>query len=197
MNRSATLYNAIALGLLLLLSGCQTLLGDGEQRDAIGTTPAALTHWNLDGRFGYRAGNDGGSASVKWEQRDRHGALHFSGPLGIGSARIRWQPGHAELDNGKDIHTATSTTELAWRLTGLELPVEALQFWVRGLPSPHVNAQPSFDEFGTLTALDQAGWHVRFDRYQTVDGLHLPFRLRAQHLDQRFTLIIKHWEPQP
>ncbi|MBQ0752631.1 MAG: outer membrane lipoprotein LolB [Gammaproteobacteria bacterium] len=187
------LFRALSLSALILLSGCQALRGTHE----IGSTPAALTDWNLDGRFGYRAGNDGGSASVKWEQRNEQGALHFSGPLGIGSARISWSPGHAELDNGKEILTATSTTELAWRLTGLDLPVEALQFWVRGLPWPDASARPIFDQTGTLTSLDQAGWQIRFDRYQAVDGLQLPARIRAQHLDQRFTLIVKNWEPLP
>jgi outer membrane lipoprotein LolB len=191
------IVRALSLSLIILLSGCQMLRGNIETGRGTGDTPAALTHWNLDGRFGYRAGNDGGSASVQWQQRGEQGALHFSGPLGIGSARIGWAPGHAELDNGKERLTATSTTELAWRLTGLNLPVEALQFWVRGLPWPGASARPTFDQAGTLISLDQAGWQIRFDRYQAFDGLQLPARIRAQHLDQRFTLIVKNWEPLP
>lgn len=180
------------LSSLLILAGCQTLHDSGP-----GDTPLMLSSWNLDGRFGYRTGDDGGSASVAWRQRDTHGELHFSGPLGIGSAHLSWQPGLAELETGKETVTARTTEELTWRLTGLNLPVEALQYWVRGLPWPHTSAIPIFNQNGNISLLEQAGWQLEFDRYGAVDGLQLPFRVRAQHADQRFTLIIKEWEPLP
>ncbi len=177
---------------VLFLAGCQTV------PSGPGNTPDALRNWDLSGRLGYRAGNDGGSASIDWQQREQQGQLHFSGPLGIGSAQILWRPGYAELDNGKERIVATGSTELAWRLTGLMLPVEALQYWVRGLPAPALPAQPGFDELGQLTTLEQAGWTLQFDRYAPVDGLQLPFRIRARSgEDQRFTLVIKDWQPQP
>jgi len=176
----------------LALGGCQTL------PQPAGNSPDALHSWDLSGRLGYRAGSDGGSASIDWQQRDQQGTLHFSGPLGIGSARILWQPGYAELDNGKEKLVSTGSAELAWRLTGLMLPVEALQYWVRGLPSPGLPAEPQFDELGQLNQLEQAGWSLQFDRYAPVDGLQLPFRIRAHSGDdQRFTLIIKDWQPKP
>lgn len=185
---------AVAAGLIVALAGCQSAppLSSNFAR-----APSELTSWNLDGRLGYRANDDGGSASVSWQQRVERGEMALSGPLGMGSARIRWSPGHAELETGKETVKATNAQELAWRLTGLELPVEALQYWVRGLPSPHIKASPTFGEFGELTALDQAGWQLMFDRYTAIDGLRLPLRIRAHHADQRFTLIIKEWEPLP
>ena len=181
----------LSAGLLILLAGCQSI------PHGPGASPTDLTSWDLHARLGYRAGNDGGSANVDWQQRGEHGELAFSGPLGMGSAHIRWLPGYAELDTGKDVVTATSSTELAWRLTGLSLPVEALQYWVRGLPWPNAKGDPTFDPSGQLTALNQAGWQLSFDRYGAVDGLSLPFRIRAHHDDQRFTLIIKDWAPRP
>lgn len=185
---------AVIAALIIALAGCQSV---PPLSSTSGRSPNALTSWNLDGRLGYRANDDGGSASVSWQQRVEHGEMALSGPLGMGSARIRWSPGHAELDTGKETVTADNAQALAWRLTGLQLPVEALQYWVRGLPSPHNKASPTFGEFGELTALDQAGWQLTFDRYAAIDGLRLPFRIRAHHADQRFTLIIKEWEPLP
>ena len=177
---------------LLALAGCQALPPAPP-----GDSPGDLKSWDLSGRFGYRAGEDGGSASIDWRQRADQGELHFSGPLGVGSARISWRPGFAELDTGKEQVTALNSTELAWRLTGLMLPVEAMQYWVRGLPSPEYEAEPEFDQLGQLTSLQQAGWSLTFDRYAPVDGLQLPFRIRATNDNQRFTLIIKDWQPQP
>ena len=182
----------LTLSLLALLAGCQT-----APMTTPADRPAGLHSWDLSGRLGYRAGDDGGSASVDWQQRNERGELAFSGPLGMGSALIRWQPGHAVRDTGKERIEAANSTELAWRLTGLMLPVEALQYWVRGLPWPVMDGTPTFNELGQLTALQQAGWTLDFDRYGAVDGLQLPFRIRARQGDQRFTLIVKNWEPLP
>ena len=166
------------IALTLLLGACQTRLPVGPLPDSVDH----LQNWNLSGRLGYRAGNDGGSASIDWRQRHPEGEIHFSGPVGIGSARLFWAPGSAEL---------------AWRLTGLWLPVEALQFWVRGLPWPDAPGEEQRNELGQLVALKQLGWSLTFSDYLSSGALTLPQRIRASHDDQRFTLVIRKWEPLP
>lgn len=185
------MIRALVVLCVLVAAGCQTTpMTQGERAHD-------LRSWDLSGRLGYRAGDEGGSASIDWQQREEQGELNFSGPLGIGSARIVWHPGYAELDNGKEKVVANSSAGLAYRLTGMQLPIEALQFWVRGLAWPLLDSTPQFDQLGQISALEQAGWSVQFDRYAPVDGLQLPFRIRAHHDDQRFTLIIKDWQPRP
>lgn len=180
----------LASALLLILAGCQQLPVGPVPDDA-----RELEQWNLDARFGYRTQADGGSASLTWKQRAEHGEMRFSGPLGFGSALISWQPGIAVLDTGKEQVSAPSPAELAWRVTGVWLPVEALSWWVRGLAWPDAPAKPEFNEAGELAALEQLGWQLRFDRHSDVAGLKLPFRVRATRNDQHFTLIVRDWEP--
>lgn len=182
--------------LTLMLTACQTPapITDG----GLPTSNQSLVRWNLNGRLGYRAGNDGGSASLEWRQRDVSGEIHFSGPLGFGSAEIRWAPGEAILDTGKEQMSAGTTAALAWRITGLWLPIEALEFWVRGLPFPDSEFDASRDELGQLTGLEQLGWQLEFDRYQAIaGGVSLPHKIRATREDQRFTLLVHNWEPLP
>lgn len=182
-----------ALLLALLLAGCQVM-----PTGPLPVDPHALERWNLDGRLGYRTPEDGGSASVVWHQRTAHGEMRLSGPLGFGSAHIRWDAdGGARLDTGRERVEAASPAELAWRVTGVWLPVEALTWWVRGLAWPGAPAEPEFDATGTLIAMHQLGWHLTFDRHDEVAGLTLPFRIRARSNDQHFTLIIRRWEPLP
>lgn len=181
------------IALALLLGACQSRLPDAPLPQSV----EALHNWNLSGRLGYRAGNDGGSASVDWRQRHPGGELRFSGPVGIGSARLFWSPDGAELDTGKEQLRADSSAELAWRLTGLWLPVEALQFWVRGLPWPDAQWQEQRNAAGQLEQLTQLGWQLDFSDYRSAGALSLPQRIRASHQDQRFTLVIRHWEPLP
>ncbi|MCK5873422.1 MAG: outer membrane lipoprotein LolB [Alcanivoracaceae bacterium] len=181
------------IALMLLLSACQTRLPVGPLPDSVDN----LQNWNLSGRLGYRAGNDGGSASIDWRQRHPEGEIHFSGPVGIGSARLFWAPGSAELDTGKEQLSAANSAELAWRLTGLWLPVEALQFWVRGLPWPDAVWEEQRNDLGQLTELQQLGWSLTFSDYLSSGALTLPQRIRASHDNQRFTLVIRKWEPLP
>lgn len=181
---------SLVLLLTLVMSGCQRLPPAPMPDHA-----EDLRSWQLSGRFGYRTGDDGGSASLSWEQQEERGDLYFSGPLGFGSAHIRWHPEGALLKTGKGEVSAAGPAELAWRLTGLWLPVEALEYWVRGLPWPGAGAQPQFGPTGQLEQLEQLGWQLEFDRYTAVEQLLLPFRIRARHGEQRFTLIIREWNP--
>lgn len=187
---------ASLLPLITLLAACQTPVLDTDA-DAPASVQA-LINWNLGARMGYRANDDGGSASLDWRQRDDRGEIHFSGPLGLGSAEIRWHPGEALLTTGKEQVRATDTTSLAWRLTGLWLPVEALEYWVRGLPYPDAEFDARRDEAGQLQTLEQLGWQLEFSRYQAVNGhLTLPHKIRAHRDAQRFTLVVQDWEPLP
>ena len=178
------------------LAGCQSRPVPPAGEEVPGSA-RALASWNLAGRLGYRAGNEGGSASLDWQQRDSAGVIRFSGPLGFGSAAIHWQPGLATLSTGRETVSAGDPTSLALQLTGLLLPVDALQYWVRGLPAPTDTAHLARDDNGDLSQLEQMGWQLELTRYQDYLGLRLPGKIRAQRDDQRFTLLIRHWEPLP
>lgn len=189
------LLRIMLISTALLLSACQSRALIPTQ--SLPHSVEGLHNWNLSGRIGYRAGNDGGSASIDWRQRHPDGEMRFSGPVGIGSARLFWSPQGVTLDTGKEQFEAATSAELAWRLTGLWLPVEALQFWVRGLPWPDAEWQEQRDEQGLLEQLEQLGWTLNFSDYQQVGNLSLPQKIRASQQDQRFTLMIRRWEPLP
>ncbi|MDX1802872.1 MAG: lipoprotein insertase outer membrane protein LolB [Alcanivorax sp.] len=183
-------FIAIALA-ALLLAACQHL-PSGEQHYQ---TPNQIQQWQINGRLGYRTAHDGGSANFDWRQRPREGLIHFSGPLGIGSAELQWQSNLATLKTAKGTYQAGSPGELAWHLTGFWLPVSALQYWARGLPWPGAPASPTYDDGHQLCHLDQLGWSLDFDRYAPVAGVNLPHRIKARQQDNRFTLLIKNWLP--
>ena len=178
----------------VLISACQTRPHWPEPEFS---SAEQLQRWTLNGRLGYQTPQDGGNASLEWQQEDDHGSIHFSGPMGFGSARLDWNDSQATLDTGRDQATAGSPAELAWHLTGLWLPVDALYYWVRGLPWPDARATAQHDTDNQLETLEQLGWSLRFDRYQPVAGLSLPHRIRARHGEDRFTLVVQRWYPKP
>lgn len=182
----------LLLAAVLALGACRTLPEPTTDLDRA----AELERWTLEGRLGYRSGDDGGSASFRWVQADTEsGRIHFSGPMGFGSARLDWAPGHATLEKGNDEFTAPSPGMLAWHLTGLVLPIDNLLYWVRGLPAPSPAPRSRQREDNRLIALEQSGWSLTFERYRDVAGLVLPHRIKATQGDQRFTLVIQSWQP--
>ncbi|MQX54892.1 lipoprotein insertase outer membrane protein LolB [Alcanivorax sediminis] len=177
--------------LSLILVGCQTR---PTATDTF-THPSQIERWQMDGKLGYRTENDGGSATFEWRQQPTRGDIRFSGPLGFGSAELRWDPGRAELITAKEQYQARSPGELAWHLTGFWMPISALQYWARGLPWPGAPGEARYDENEQLIQLEQLGWQLEFDRYQPVAGVSLPHRVKAQQDGNRFTLLIKQWAP--
>ena len=87
--------------------------------------------------------------------------------------------------------------EVAWDLTGLWLPVSALEYWSRGLVWPGAPAQSEENDGGRLSRLTQLGWDLEFDRYETVGRVALPHRIKARQGADSFTLLIREWQPLP
>lgn len=186
----------LLLPALLLISGCQRHLVVSDT-DIHFDHPEQLQQWTLRARMGYRSEIDSGNASLEWQQDNDQGQILFSGPMGFGSARLSWDSDEATLETARETLTAPDLEQLSWRLTGLWLPIEALRYWIRGLAWPGAPSAAEYDNDQLLAALKQMGWQLRFDRHQLVHGLMLPHRIRANHGDDRFTLVIQQWQPQP
>lgn len=187
-----SLIRIIGLTLIALaLSACQLRPTTTAQFE----NPGQIQQWQMSGKLGYRTANDGGSATFDWRQQPQRGDIHFSGPLGFGSADLHWDSGRAELITAKESYQARSPGELAWHLTGFWLPVSALQYWARGLPWPGAPSDAEYDDQQRLTSLEQLGWSLTFDRYEPIAGVTLPYRIKAQQNSNRFTLLIKDWQP--
>ncbi|MDR0478553.1 MAG: hypothetical protein LBH31_01850 [Burkholderiaceae bacterium] len=60
------------------------------------------------------------------------GSLALTSPLGNMLAALRWQPGRAELDQGRQVQVYDSLDDLTARATGAPVPVRALFRWLRG-----------------------------------------------------------------
>jgi len=165
---------------------------------------AQLQDWKLSGKLGFRAPQQGGSAAINWTQEKDNYQLFLSGPFGVGSAKIYGDEKTAEMLYGDTVYRQ-SPQQLAMQLTGLPLPVDALSWWARGLPSP---TQPKATGLATgadglAVGFDQAGWQLSFSRYRQTDGGLLPGKITgslntaansgAEDRSYSFKLVISGW----
>ena len=139
---------------------------------------AQLQDWKLSGKLGFRAPQQGGSAALKWTQEKDNYQLFLSGPFGVGNAKIVGDDKTAEMLYGDTLYRQPPK-QLAMQLTGLPLPVDALSWWARGLPSPTQPAATALTTGadGLAVGFDQAGWQLSFSRYRQTDGGLLPGKI--------------------
>ena len=118
----------IALLAIFLIAGCT-----GNPR-ARGQNDAKTEAWA--GRISLQVASEpvqSFSASFELKGRAENGELILISPLGNILGVLRWSPGQALLDRGKqDIQQFASIDELMERTTGAAIPLTALFAWLQG-----------------------------------------------------------------
>jgi len=191
----------LLLFLLVLLGGCGLFrtqspadkpLSWQAQQDKNRT----LEHFQISGKIGIRAAHASGSANLFWQQNQDYFDIRLSGPLGRGAVRLVGNPQQARLEASNDISEGQAQTLLSERL-GWELPLDALHWWLRGLPAPGKTARLQLDNNSRLAQLNQQGWQIDYPSYRLEQGYWLPARLKINGHNVLVTLVIKGWNLAP
>jgi len=156
--------------------------------------------WDLRARFAVRSDDQGGQATLSWQRTPERQFIQINGPLGRGVVRITQDAQGAHLvDAERREFSATSAEELLQLYTGWHLPVNHLDWWVRGLPVPEVRAQRELDDQGRLRVLHQAEWEISYSEYLQVEQAGLPRRFTLARAATDFSpalevrFVIERW----
>lgn len=184
---------------LCLLAACAHLqepLTEPYSTRQQSTLLPALEHWQAEGKLGLTMGADSQSASFTWHQQGRRFAIHIFGPFGHGSTHLsRDAEGRVTLANPElGTHRAASAEALMTEVLGWQVPVSAMQYWIKGMPAPQEPFDMITGNDGLPAQLLQAGWQVRFTRYQSVGRWQLPERVVATRDDLRLVVVVKQWQ---
>ncbi len=194
------------ISLVLILPACTTAPESLRRHSAL--WPArqqalvGLQSWRLQGRLALKSEDEGIQLGLRWQRQGRRHRIHLSGPLGSGQARLELNEAGAVLWDGKgQRYEGESGQALLYRVTGWLLPVDALVFWVRGLPWPDLPNRARWDAQGRLRELMQDDWNVSYQKYQRFQQYELPTSVRilrqadddAAALEVR--LVVDQWRP--
>jgi outer membrane lipoprotein LolB len=142
-----------------------------------------IQHWDLRGRLAVHTGERGGQASLTWKRAAAQQSIRLNGPLGRGVVRVTQNENGAELqDVEQHVLHAANAEELLYRYTGWRLPLNNLNYWVRGVPVPDLPAIRELDDAGRLKTLRQQGWEVQYQEYRQFEGHDLPKRLTLTYV---------------
>ena len=154
----------------------------------------AITQWGLTGKISLDDGDQGGSGKLRWDVNADQSEMGFRGAMGRGAWNLKMGPEGASLKMADGTEqTATDVRDLIWEQVGWPVPLDALQWWARGLAAPGGSENEKFGPGGLLTSLRQFGWEVQFSRYDSVAGIELPVRLKATRDNYRVKLAISRW----
>jgi len=159
-----------------------------------------IEDWTIRARLGVQSETDGGSFDVFWQQVADAYEIRLIAPMGQGAVLINGD------SNGVKISLADGRTEysndadeLFSSMTGLSLPVNGLQDWLRGMPIEGEEIQYiSWNEPGQLYKLEQSGWQVEMSRYKAVADYELPHAFYLEREDQpelSVRLLVREWLP--
>jgi outer membrane lipoprotein LolB len=157
----------------------------------------SIKNWEIRGRLGVQTETNGGSMDIIWKQSGQEYSIRLIAPLGAGNyhiqgddtfAEIYFPDGHREtLDN---IEGAFSS------ILDVELPVSAINDWVRGIPARSMTiSNPRWDDSGLLTNVQQSGWNVEMKKY-TGSSIPLPHAIylsRDDNTDLDIRLALRQW----
>ncbi|WP_370979661.1 lipoprotein insertase outer membrane protein LolB [Agaribacterium sp. ZY112] len=157
-------------------------------------SPGQLQQWSIKGKIALKTPNEGHSANLSWNQKQDQYEIRLNGPLGSGAIELEGNSHSATLRNSNGEYHANSARELLERMSGLAMPVDMLRWWIRGLPSPDASvSQQRYSENGDLIYFEQLGWVVEPSRYNAIEQLRLPYKLRAGTGEFQIKLAIKNW----
>ena len=154
----------------------------------------ALNHWKASGKLAIRTAEQSESATLEWNQANNIARIVLSGPMGLGATSIESDESSLQIShNGQTQHYEISSGPGNSTITGWELPVQALPYWIIGLPAPREPVQAQVVEQGLLRQIEQLGWTVTYESYGQFEQYVLPTRLNIERDSTRARLIIRHW----
>nr|WP_275588111.1 lipoprotein insertase outer membrane protein LolB [Oceanisphaera litoralis] len=180
---------------LLGLSGCayQAQEAPAGSWQAQKITLTQLQQWQLSARLGIITAEERGSLSLFWRQNSDDYRMNMTNLVGKRAFDLTRHQGLVVLtDSEGRQHQADNARELVFRLTGWDLPVEQLSYWIKGLPGEA--DQVEYDTDGRPQTIVAHGWRLRYLGYTRIDGLWLPSRLDLTHDDTTLRLAINQWE---
>lgn len=198
-------------GIVLLLQGCMTAPPAPPPDDSYTNEKpedwsersdrlAEFNQWELQGKVAVRHEEGTDSAVIRsWTQDSDYFRIEMSSAfMGMGTVRLEGSPASLVItDPDGQTYQSSNPERLIQKTLGWTLPVEALYYWVRGLPVPDSEHQLFFDPEGRIAYLRQHGWELNFDQHQTLENLpEVPRSLTATRDDLRLRLVLTRWQPQ-
>ena len=156
-----------------------------------------LESWSASGKLALRTADKAESATLLWQQRAQDSHLNLSGPMGMNAVTVHSDGQRMEVQRADQVREFDiSTPDAILHNTGWELPLHALPYWLKGIPSPgsQVQSMALGTDRDLLRELQQDDWQIDYQQYGEFQGLTLPTRLQIERASTVVKIIIRDWQ---
>lgn len=198
--RQLLLPNRLFVALLLMATVSCTHLPTGVAVTTKMMADSMPSHWQVNGKLSLQIPHHTELnrpqtyvLRFNWEQAEDDYTLNLLGPLNIGLLRIIKKQQLTTLIQGQRRVTSTNAEQLLLEQTNLPLPLNSLQFWLMGQPSPMWPVQK--DNSATDQAgFTQQGWHIHYSAFISDESHALPKKIVASHASLKLKIAIHQWQ---
>ncbi len=179
---------------LVFLSACTSLPPSGQKHQS---QLKQLQAWQINASIAAKSSHHGWQARLLWRYQHPSYYLRVNAPLGQGAFSLRRDAdGRVSLQTAEgDTLTAESAEQLLSEQLDLNLPLDALPYWIKGQIAPELNVSlQQVSAQGYLSLLEQGGWKIEFSRYrpETIAGktYSLPHKIHLSQADYFAKIVI-------
>lgn len=186
---------------VFLLTGCATQMEPPFDHQTYQKQPWKLrrvkisdkVNWYNQGAVSITSSGKTQMGSFSWKQRGDQYAINIYGPLNLGAIGIAGSPGAVTLVKPNGRFTAPNAETLMQAQLGWYLPVSNMYYWIRALPAPGKEDDATYDNFGHLIMLQQQGWTIQYQAYQSCGDADFPRKIIMDNQALHVKLVISNW----
>jgi len=196
VSRPCIKQNLSAVTLIIFLAGCVT-----PPKPTVSLNSAAhqlslaqQDHWLIKGKLGFKSPEKKQSANFRWQQKQDQYQLNMTSIIGTSLLTMQGNDHSVTLIADDETYQDSDSSHLIWRVTGWQVPVEKLRFWVKG--QHQNNDQVTVSEQGWVSQLQPIcnnceNWLINYDNYKLVDDIWLPHKVVLNNRLNNSQLLIK------
>jgi len=199
--------NIITLLFVFMLSGCSVFSEPEPELAPEGISLtwethqqsiATLSKWSISAKLAIFLKDERETANLYWEQNQDNYNIQLTSFIGTRILSIKKNKNGVEIiNNDGDTFTGNNAEQLIQEISpGLNLPISALQQWIKGNP---INASYTLNEQQRVSTLlgenlDSSAWQIKYQQYQYFSGIALPRKLDLKRDNLRLKIAINQWQ---
>ena len=152
-------------------------------------------NWTMLARVGLVSKQGSSSSQLDWiNNSNSNYQITLNNMLTYGVIVIHKKQNQVTLKYQDELYTAKNPEELLHKLTSLKLPVSQLEYWLLGLPSPHLKTHDlELNKYALLQSLTQDSFKITYDSYSHVGDYKLPHKIIIKSPAVHIKINVQGW----
>lgn len=161
-----------------------------------------LDHWSIRGRAVIFVQQEVHNVGLIWQRNGGISRLKLEAPLSLGAIQLEKNPDGVRLITAEgEQYSGQHSQQLLYDTTGLVIPVDGLETWIKGIPHQQSSYLPDIDARGLAINIQQDGWSINYLEYQQVEWDQqnhptLPRKLYMKHDGLALKIVLDQWQSQ-